>query len=83
MLKEKNPLLKVKLHKTQSYILKLYNDNSEVLFTLYDLILENPVEIFWYEFINIFLGYSQLVAYLFDATVSNEFIIKIIIIIIV
>jgi len=78
MLKEKNPLLKIKLHKTTSYILKFYNDNSEVLFTLYDLILENPVEIFWFEFINIFVGYCQLVSYLFDAIVSNQFIIKII-----
>jgi len=78
MLKEKNPLLKIKMHKTTSYILKFYNDNSEVLFTLYDLILENPVEIFWFEFINIFVGYCQLVSYLFDAIVSNQFIIKII-----
>ncbi len=78
MLKEKNPLLKIKLHKTTSYILKFYNDNSEVLFTLYDLILENPSEIFWFEFINIFIGYCQLIAYLFDSTVSNQFINKII-----
>ena len=78
MLKEKNPLLKIKLHKTTSYILKFYNDNLEVLFTLYDLILENPLEIFWFEFINIFVGYCQLVSYLFDAIVSNQFIIKII-----
>lgn len=78
MLKEKNPLLKLKLHKTTSYIIKIYNDISEILFTLYDLILENPIEIFWFEFIHIFFGYSQLIAYLFDATVSNQFITKII-----
>ena len=77
MLKEAN-LLKIKLHKSTSFLLKFYNDNSELLFTLYDLLLENPIEIFWYEFIHIFFGYSQLIAYLFDATVSNLFIIKII-----
>lgn len=71
MLKEQNPLLKLKLHKATSYILKIYNDYSEILFTLYDLLLENPIEMFWYEFIHIFFGYSQLIAYLFDATVSN------------
>jgi len=78
MLREKNPLLKLKLHKTASYLLKIYDNYTELLFSLYDLILENPVEIFWYEFIHIFVGYSQLVAYLFDATVSKQFIIKII-----
>ena len=77
MLKEAN-LLKLKLHKSTSFLFKFYNDNSEILFTLYDLLLENPIEIFWYEFIHIFFGYSQLIAYLFDATVSNLFIIKII-----
>ena len=77
MLKEAN-LLKIKLHKSTSFLLKFYNDNSELLFTLYDLLLENPIEIFWFEFIHIFFGYSQLIAYLFDATVSNLFIIKII-----
>ena len=77
MLKEAN-LLKLKLHKSTSFLLKYYNDNSEILFTLYDLLLENPIENFWYEFIHIFFSYSQLIAYLFDATVSNQFIIKII-----
>ena len=75
MLKEAN-LLKIKLHKSTSFLLKFYNDNSEILFTLYDLLLENPIEIFWFEFIHIFFGYSQLIAYLFDSTVSNQLILK-------
>jgi len=76
MFKEAN-ILKLKLHKSTSFLLKFYNDNSEVLFTLYDLLLENPIEIFWYEFVHIFFGYSQLIAYLFDSTVSIQLIIEI------
>ena len=76
MFKEAN-ILKLKLHKSTSFLLKFYNDNSEVLFTLYDLLLENPIEIFWYEFLHIFFGYSQLIAYLFDSTVSIQLIIEI------
>jgi len=76
MFKEAN-ILKLKLHKSTSFLLKFYNDNSEVLFTLYDLLLENPIEIFWYEFVHIFFGYSQLIAYLFDSTVSIQIIIEI------
>ena len=70
-------ILKLKIHKSTSFLLKFYNDNSEVLFTLYDLLLENPIEIFWYEFVHIFFGYSQLIAYLFDSTVSIQLIIEI------
>ena len=70
MLNEEN-LLNLKLHKSKSFFLKFYDENSEVLFILYDLLLENPIEIFWYEFAHIFFGYSQLIAYLFDPTVSN------------
>ena len=70
MLNEAN-LLKLKIHESTSFLSKFYNDNLEVLFTLYDLLLENPIEIFWYEFAHIFFGYSQLIAYLFDPTVSN------------
>ena len=76
MFKEAN-ILKLKLHKSTSFLLKFYYDNSEVLFTLYDLLLENPIEIFWYEFVHIFFGYSQLIAYLFDSTVSIQLIIEI------
>ena len=75
MIKEKNPLLKLKLQKTISPLMNLYNDNVESLYELYDLILEAPFENIWFEIINILFGYFQLVAYLFDGTVSSIFII--------
>ena len=69
MIKEKNPLLKLKLEKKKSPILEFYNKNIESFYTLYDLLLTNPIENFWYEYLNIFLGYFQIIAYLFDSTV--------------
>ena len=69
MIKEKNPLLKLKLEKKKSPILEFYNKNIESFYALYDLLLTNPIENFWYECLNIFLGYFQIIAYLFDSTV--------------
>ena len=42
---------------------------------LYDIKLEAPFENIWFEAIHILFGYCQLMAYLFDATVSSIFII--------
>ena len=75
MIKEKNPLLKLKLQNTISPLMFFYNNNVESLYELYDLILEAPFENIWFEIINILFGYCQLVAYLFDATVSSIYII--------
>ena len=75
MIKEKNPLLKLKLQKTISPLMNLYNNNAESLYELYEIILEAPFENIWFETINILFGYCQLMAYLFDGTVSRIFII--------
>jgi len=71
MLKEKNPLLKLKLQKSISPLMRLYNNYIESYYDLYDIILEAPFENIWFETIHILFGYLQLVAYLFDETVSN------------
>ena len=71
MLKEKNPLLKLKLQKSISPLMRLYNNYIESYYDLYDIILEAPFESIWSETIHILFGYLQLVAYLFDETVSN------------
>ena len=75
MIKEKNPLLKLKLQQTISPLINLYNNNADSLYELYDLILEAPFENIWFETMHILFGYCQLIAYLFDATVSIIFII--------
>jgi hypothetical protein len=71
MIKEKNPLLNLKLVKDKSPLLDFYNNNVETLFELFDLLLDNPIENIWFEFIKILFGYTQLIAFAFDPGVSN------------
>jgi len=71
MIKDKNPLLYLKIVKDKSPIVDFYNNNIEILFELFDLLLDNPIESIWVEFIKIFFGYSQLIAFAFDKGVSN------------
>ena len=75
MINEKNPLLNLKLQKSISPLMSLYNNNVESFYDLYDIILEAPFENIWFETMHILFGYCQLIAYLFDATVSIIFII--------
>ena len=71
MMKEKNPLLNLKLVKDKSPLFDFYNNNIETLFELFDLLLDNPIENIWFEFIKILFGYTQLIAFAFDPGVSN------------
>ena len=71
MIKEKNPLLNLKIVKDKSPLLVFYNNEIETLFELFDLLLDNPFENIWFEFIKIFFGYIQLIAFAFDPGVSN------------
>ena len=76
MIKEKNPLLKLKLYKSISPLMSFYNNNVESFYDLYEILLEAPFENIWLEIIHILFGYCQLIAYLFDATVRSIFLIK-------
>ena len=71
MIGEKNPLLKLKIKNRKSTLYEFYYSNSESLYELFDLIIDNSIENFWYESLNIILGYIQLIAYILDPTVSN------------
>ena len=71
MIKEKNPLLNLKIVKDKSPLLDFYNNEIETLFELFDLLLDNPIENIWFEFIKILFGYTQLIAFAFDPGVSN------------
>ncbi len=71
MLKEKNPLLKIKLKEEKFTINKKIINILESFFALYDLILEKPIENFWYECFGIIIGYTQILLYIFDKTVSK------------
>ena len=70
MFKEKSPLLKLKLEKEKEKTYYFFNYIYASLFALYDFILDNPFENFWYECFNIILSYLQLIAFIFDKTVS-------------
>jgi hypothetical protein len=72
MLKEKNPLLKLKLKEETPFIANLFNKIYECLYALYDYMLDNPIENFWYEFISILLGYLQLISFPFDVIVRKS-----------
>ena len=76
MLKENNPLLKLDIKVKKSYLNSIIIKVLESFYSLFDLILEDPLENFWYEIVGIVLGYIQILYYLIDKTVS-ELLIKI------
>ena len=77
MLKEKNPVLKIKIKIENSSSI---NNIFESLYTLYDFILKDPIEIFFLYFFSILLSYLHLIAFIFEDTVSiiifNKLLIK-------
>ena len=67
MLKDKNPILKIKINlENSSSVNKFY----EALYLLYDFILNDSIEIFFLDFLGILLSYLQLIAFIFEDTVS-------------
>ena len=71
MLKEKNPLIKIKIKKEISIFKKIINSLLESLFALFELILEDPIENFWFEIISLFICYIQMIMFIFNETVSK------------
>ena len=70
MIKDNNELLKLKLSKKKSNIIVFYNSIIESIYALFCLVLDEPIENFWYECINVSFGYIQLICYILDTTVS-------------
>ena len=71
MLKEKNSLLILKIKNQKSVVYPILRNLYESLYSLFDSILDQPIENIWYECIIITLGYLQLIIYIFDRTVSK------------
>ena len=68
MLKEKNPLLKIKFeNKNTSFFINIF----EALYAFYDFILIYPIESFWFECFDIILSYLHIIEFAFDKTVSK------------
>ena len=70
MLKDKNSLLKLNFNKQIPQLSNIFDYIFESLYALYDLILDDTIENFWYESFNIIISYLQLIAFVFDKTVS-------------
>ena len=71
MLKENNPLLKMKLNQGKKFLYILIKSINESLYSIFDLILEEPYESLWYECVSIIFQYLQLIIYFFDKTVRR------------
>ena len=67
MLKDKNPVLKIKIKVENS---SSVNKFFEAIYSLYDFILNDSIEIFFLDFLGILLSYLQLIAFIFEDTVS-------------
>ena len=70
MLKDKKSLLKLNFKKQIPQLSNIFDYIFESLYALYDLILDDPIENFCYESFNIIISYLQLIAFIFDKTVS-------------
>ena len=71
MLKEKNPLIKMKIEQEKSFLYNLIKSINESLYSIFDLILEEPYESLWSECISIIFQYLQLIIYFFDKAVRR------------
>lgn len=71
MIKEKNPLLKIIIKKEQSILTRIIKNIEESLFGLYELILEDPIENIYFEILNLFICYIQIIMFIFNETVSK------------
>ena len=72
MLKMKNPLLELQLKNEKLNSEESKNKIFENLYSLFDLILEDPVENIIFESISIIIGYLQLIIFIFDKSVSKD-----------
>ena len=71
MLKENNSLLNLKLVKEKSLLTKEGKKFLEALYELFELLLIAPIENIYFEIISLFLGYLQIIMFIFNETVSK------------
>jgi hypothetical protein len=71
---ENNAILKVETSKKESKLRKFIEENIEGFYSLFYLILKNPLDNFWWECISITIQYSQLLIFIINQTVRKNFI---------
>ena len=70
MIKDVNSLFEFNNEKDKAKESQYFNTILENIYTLYELILDDPIENIWYECISIIISYLQIISYMFDNSVS-------------
>ena len=70
MKNENNTILKEKIRKSESKFFKKIEEYNEGFYSVFYLILQNPLSNFWWECISITIQYSQILVFIIDSTVS-------------
>ncbi len=69
---ENNSILKVEINEKEFKLIKIIEEFYEGLYSLFYLIMKNPLENFWWECISLTIQYSQLLIFIIDETVSKN-----------
>jgi hypothetical protein len=69
---ENNSILKAEINEKEYKLIKIIEEFYEGLYSLFYLIMKNPIENFWWECISLTIRYSQLLIFIVDETVSKN-----------
>ena len=70
---ENNSILKAEINEKEYKLIKKIEEFYEGSYSLFYLIMKNPLENFWWECISLTIQYSQLLIFIIDETVSKNF----------
>ena len=68
---ENQSLINAKTKKEGAVKIKHFNNLCEGLYDLFYLILQDPIENFWWEVMSLIFSYFQMIIYVIDETVSK------------
>ena len=69
---ENNSILKAEINKKEYKLIKIIEEFYEGSYSLFYLIMKNPIDNFWWECISLTIQYSQLLIFIIDETVSKN-----------
>ena len=69
---ENNSILKAEINEKEYKLIKKIEEFYEGSYSLFYLIMKNPIENFWWECISLTIQYSQLLIFIIDETVSKN-----------
>ena len=71
---ENKAILRAEIIKNESKLRKLLEEYMEGFYSLFYLILKNPLDNFWWECISLTIQYTQLIIFIINQTVRIIFI---------